>query len=139
MGWGMNLRGFGSVMGALDALSLSFDDDVMYVTGTNVEYAVHLEAGTRGHPPYPFVRPAVSEFKANPERFIGKNADIGIAEAAMRGEEALVKTVALAFESQIKRNVTAAGGGPRSPGTDPEHPRRQTGNLAASIRAVRID
>ena len=38
-------------------------DDGVYRVGTNVEYAVHVEFGTRSQAPQPFMRPAVERLK----------------------------------------------------------------------------
>jgi len=113
-------------------------DGVTYIVGTNVEYAVYLEFGTEKMPPYPFFRPAVREYKANPERFIQKNTELGGVDE-VESTERLVGIIARALENQMKVNATAQAGSGRSPGTDEEHPKVDTGTLRSSILAVRID
>lgn len=114
------------------------EGDAVYVTGTNVEYGIYLEMGTEHMPPYPWFRPAVREFKANPEKFIQDNTDFNSIDAIQTADE-LVATVAAALQNQMENNVNAQKSTDRSPGTHPEHPRRDTGNLTASIQAVRIN
>lgn len=111
------------------------DGEPVWNVGVGAEYAVFLEFGTRHMPPYPYFRPALREFKANPEAFIAKNTGTTLAE--IDTTEDLVESVALALERQIKINATAQAGG-RSPGVNPDHPSVQTGNLRASISAQRL-
>lgn len=132
----LDLNGAGELSRDLDDLADKGDGDAVYVVGTNVEYAVYLEFGTRDMPPYPFFRPAIREFQANPERFIVDNTGYPDIEA-IPNANALVSAVAFALENQIKRNATA-GAFDRSPGVDAEHPRVVTGNLRASISAQKI-
>lgn len=112
-----------------------YADNPVWVVGTNVEYAVYLEFGTRHMPPYPFFRPAVRELEANSEAFINKHTNSAIDEIGSTDE--MVKTVALALERAITQNANAAAPD-RSPGTDPEHPQIDTGTLVNSIQAERI-
>lgn len=136
MSWGARVIGLGSVLDLLESVQIRFDDDVAYVVGTNVEYALYLETGTSKMPAYPWFRPAIEEFRRSPRAFVAKNTQTSLAE--IDSMEAAVTAVALALERQMVENVSADRGGGRSPGTDPDHPRRQTGNLAASISAERI-
>lgn len=136
-----------------------------YVVGTNVEYAVYLEFGrgpveptgdtealrfedeegniiyrarAEGHPPYPFFRPAIMEFEADPEAFIIKNTDF-TAFREIPNADTLVKAIAEGLVTQMESNAKADN--PlvdRSPGTHPDHPVRQSGTLIASIQAVRV-
>lgn len=137
--WGMQLSGLANILDAFDALQVSFDgDDTVYVAGTDQEYAIHLEFGTSKMPSYPFVRPAVDELKRNPETFVAKNTKTTLWEKAEQGMRPLVKTIALSLEAQITKNATAGRSGDRSPGTDPDHPQRQTGDLAGDISTQRV-
>lgn len=138
------------------------EGDRVDVVGTNQEYAVILEFGrgpveapegsalkfevdgetifrkkVSGHPPYPFFRPAIREFKANPEKFILDNTDYPSIDAIPTAN-ALVNAVSSALERQMKNNASADRSADRSPGTHPEHPKRDTGALVASIQAVRV-
>lgn len=126
-----------STQEALDDLKDKWETDRMYVVGTNVEYAIYLERGTRDMPPYPFFGPGVREFEANPTEFIENNTGFTDIDQ-IPDADTMVKAVAQALESQITDNASATNPVSRSPGTDSEHPQRQSGNLAASIQAVRI-
>jgi len=106
-----------------------------YVVGSDVEYLIYLEFGTRHMPPYPVVRPAVREFEAGPESFVRKHAGVEIDE--LESADQVVKTVAFAFETAITQNANA-NAPDRSPGTDPEHPVVRTGTLVNSIQAERV-
>lgn len=107
------------------------------VVGSNVEYAVYLEFGTEDMPPYPWFRPAIREFRANPERFIVDQTRYASLDE-IPTVDALVTAVAESLVAKMKKNATAQGSVDRSPGTDAEHPRVQTGTLRNSIQAVRL-
>jgi hypothetical protein len=126
-----------SVRESLNDLIDEWDSDAVYVTGTNVEYAIYLEMGTRDMPPYPFFRPAIVQFKADPEGFITGNTAFNSVREIPNGDQ-LVRALATAFENQITANASALSAVERSPGVHPEHPKRVTGNLAASISAQRV-
>lgn len=128
--------GLADMLDAIDDLKDQVDGGASFVVGTGVEYGVYLEFGTSKMPAYPWMRPAIRELQRNPERFIAANSPTSIDEVDSTDE--LVEAVALALERKLKQNVNAGGAGDRSPGTDPEHPAVDTGNLRASIRAVRI-
>lgn len=157
----LDLSGVSEVREAVNDLEDDWGDSPVFSVGTNAEYAVHLEFGrgpiraddgylrfevdgevifrkeVSGHPPYPFFRPAIREFKANPESFIRDNTAVDSLEA-IPNIEALVRTVAAALSNQMKDNASANSASGRSPGTHPEHPQRDTGNLVASIGFERI-
>jgi len=126
-----------SVREALDDLREAGGSDRVEVVGSNVEYAVYLELGTEDMPPYPWFRPAIREFRANPERFITDETGYSSLDE-IPSADALVTAVAESLVAQLKKNVTAQGSVDRSPGTDPEHPKVQTGTLRNSIQAVRV-
>jgi len=112
---------------AQQADALRFEDengDIIYRTSVS------------GHPPYPFFRPAIREFKANPETFILKNSELDALDGIDSANE-LIRIVARSLESQIKTNATA-GAPNRSPGTDSQHPKVQSGNLRARIVSRRV-
>lgn len=121
--------GLASVLGGFENMLDQMEGDVVYLVGTNVEYAIYLEFGTSKMEAYPWLGPATAEFKSNPSAFVD------VDDANSSGE--LVTKIALALERRATQNATA-GGGNRSPGTHPTHPKRQTGNLAGSIEAVRV-
>jgi len=153
-----------SVADSLDDLKEEWSTDRVYVVGTNVEYAVYLEFGrgpveaqeadalrfeneagetiyrTRvsGHPPYPFFRPAVREFEANPIDFITDNTGFSSLREIPNGDT-LVKAIANALVSQMEKNASADSASDRSPGTHPNHPVRDTGTLVASLGAQRVN
>lgn len=95
MGWGMQLLGLGNILAAFDNLKLSVEGDTIYVTGTNVEYAVYQEFGTSAIAARPAMRKAVSTVKRN----------IGSIVSDASSEEEVVKLVALAIEREWKQNI----------------------------------
>lgn len=126
-----------SVAIELESLREQWSTDRVYVTGTNVEYAVYLEFGTEDMPPYPFFGPAIRGFERNPNGFIRRNTEYaGIDEIPSADE--LVKAVAAALSVQMEKNASAQTSSGRSAGTRREHPARDSGNLVASIGATRI-
>jgi hypothetical protein len=123
------------VRASLEELKHDATTEREYRVGTNVEYAVYLEFGTRYMPPYSFFRPALRELDANPNAFIARHTNTTV--DAIDDADTLVQTLALALERAITQNANANASG-RSPGTDPEHPKVQTSNLVNSIQATRI-
>lgn len=121
----------------LENLEDQWESDRVYTVGTNVEYAIYLEMGTRKMPPYPFFRPAIVQFEADPEGFITGNTAFSSVQE-IPNADTLVKATATAFENQITANASALSGLDRSPGVHPDHPKRVTGTLANSIQAERI-
>lgn len=93
--------------------------DPAWVVGTNVEYGLYLEMGTRNHPPYPWLRPAISEVASKDADKIADNAE---------SAEQLVAELALAIERKAKELTDSRN----------ERPFRQSGNLSNSIEAVRL-
>jgi len=148
---------------ALENLRDEWETDAVFRVGSNVDYGVILEFGrgpieaddaealrfenqagetifrkrVSGHPPYPWFRPAIREFQANPQRFVLDNTAFNSFKEIPNGE-ALVRAVATSLQNKMKNNVNAQSASDRSPGTHPEHPRRDSGTLTASISAVRI-
>jgi hypothetical protein len=94
-------------------------------------------ASAEGHPPYPFFWPAVREFEANPESFILRNSDVQSLNAAESAND-LVEIVADSLQSQMRKNANANRPAHRSPGTHPEHPVAQSGNLIARIQVQEV-
>jgi len=122
----------------LENLKDEWETDAVFAVGSGgVEYAIYLEMGTRDMPPYPWFRPAIREFQANPQPFVLANTRFNSFEEIPDGDT-LVKAVATALENKMTDNVNAQKANARSPGTDPEHPKRDIGNLTASIQAVRV-
>jgi len=88
-------------------------------------------------PPYPWFRPAIREFRLDPEGLITANSGFSSIDE-IPDTDTLVKTVASALESKMEANVSAESASDRSPGTHPDHPKRVIGNLVNSIEAVRV-
>lgn len=132
----VRLVGYSSILSGLEELTDQVGGDTVYVVGTSVEYGVHLEFGTRKMQQYPWLRPAVREFKSNPERFVSKHANKSVDD--LESADDAVRTVALALEKRMKMNVSAGDVSSRSPGTEGGHPKVQTGNLRASIEAEKV-
>jgi len=143
-------------------IEADWSDAPTYKVGTNAEYAVHLEFGrgpvraegdgylkfevdgetifrkeVSGHPPYPFFRPAIREFQANPRTFVLDNTAYSSFQEIQNVKQ-LVRAVASALSKQMENNASARSSTNRSRGTHPEHPVRDTGNLVASINFQRI-
>jgi len=110
----------------------------VYVVGSDVEYLVYLEFGTRYMPPYPSVRPALRELEANPNSIVSRNSGFNSVDE-LPNADTLVKVVANSLAGQIEKNVSAATATDRSPGTKPDHPKRETGTLVNSIGAQRVN
>ena len=132
----VNLIGYSSVLSGLENLTDQVGGDTVYVVGTNTEYGVHLEFGTRKMQQYPWLRPAVREFRNDPEGFISDHTTKSVDN--LESADDAVRTVALALETRMKQNVSAGDVASRSPGTEPGHPKVQTGNLRASIEAEKV-
>ncbi len=132
----LEVDGLENVFEELEELEDDWGDDPVWLVGAKAEYAVYLEFGTRDMPPYPFFRPAIREFQADPEAFIDEHTQTTLGE--IEDAESLTKAIANALERQIKINATAEASG-RSPGVDSDHPQVQTGNLRAGIEARRVN
>jgi len=132
----LDLSGVPELQAKTQELKEDYEDEAVYAVGTNVEYSIYLEMGTRNMPPYPFFMPAVREFQANPESFILGRTEYGSIDEIDSTQE-MVKAVASALQSQIQINATAQASG-RSPGTAPDNPQVDTGNLRASISVQRV-
>jgi len=131
----VTLDGLESVQAELDATLDRIETDAKFEVGAGAEYAVFLEFGTEDMPPYPFFRPALRELDANADAFIARHTATTVGE--IDDADTLVPTLAFALERAITQNANANATG-RSPGTDPEHPTVDTGNLVNSIKAQRI-
>jgi hypothetical protein len=110
--------GFERVMNGFEDLLDSAGSDT-WIVGTNVRYGLYLEFGTRNHPPYPWLRPAIEKVAENDADEIADNAE---------STEELVAEIALAIERRAKEITDSRG----------ERPFRQTGNLSASIEAQEL-
>jgi len=127
---GASIRGLAALFDRFDGLRDRWGGKVTWVVGSSgVEYAVYLETGTKDMPPYPWFRPAIIH--------VMRARGDAIADSVDTADE-LVKELAKEMMNQMKENVNAGEAADRSPGTDPEHPKVQLGNLRASITARRI-
>lgn len=135
----VELQGSNELRVDLGELEDAGTTDRAYEVGTTVEYGQFLEFGTRDMPPYPWFRPAIRELEANSRDFVGSSDAVdldGIEDARNAG--VIVKAVAASLARQMERNVSADSAAGRSPGTNPEHPKRDTGTLVNSIGFSRI-
>ena len=121
----------------LESLRDDWDTDAAYATGTNVEYGRYLEMGTEDMPPYPWFRPAIRQARLDFDVFL--RSTIGQSTDSAESARQLLWWIAQGLSIQMTRNVNAQKAGFRSPGTHPDHPKRDIGNLTGSIKAVRID
>lgn len=127
----------GALQARLEELQDDVESDAVYVVGDDTEYGIFLEMGTRKMQPYPWFKPAIREFKANPEPFILDNTGYASIDD-IPSADALVQAVANALARQMEKNVSAETATDRSPGTHPEHPQEQLGNLKGSIAATQV-
>lgn len=110
MSW-INVLNLGQTIAAYKQIKTRLEDGVVYVVGTNVEYAIFVEGGTRHMSAQPFLGPAMREAQRNIQR-ITAGAET-VAEA--------VKKVALFIERRAAELAPV-----------------DTGNLMGSIRAERV-
>lgn len=103
-GWGLSIIGLESTIEVLESLYFAFDDDVTYVAGPTVEYAVYVDQGTSKMEARPFARPAAERVQANLGIYIEEFLEGAVLEA---DEDAIVRSAALAVESEMKRIITA--------------------------------
>ena len=123
---GVDIDGLTDLFEDLDDLQDSYGDDgPTWVTGTNVEYAIYLEYGTKHMDPKPFFRPVVAEVKTQGvESFLRDNTELG-GMADIAGTEEFVAVFAIAIEARVKEVITKKG-------------LIDTGTLRASIAATPI-
>lgn len=112
---GMNLTGFASTMSAFErakeALGGPQNEDVVYIVGTNVEYAAYVELGTSTTEAQPYLGPAARKVGRNPEKYVGSPDTLA----------EFIRDVALAIEREAKENAPV-----------------DTGRLKNSIEATRV-
>lgn len=159
----LEIDGADSLQADFEELQERGESSAVFSVGSNAEYAPILEFGrgpieaeegsalkfevdgetifrkrVSGHPPYPWFKPAIREFQANPKTFVLDNTPYNSIEEISTADE-LVRAVSSALASQMEKNVSAQSSSDRSPGTHPDHPKTDTGNLRASINFVRVD
>jgi len=134
-----DLNGDDSLQADFEQLQNLGESDRVDVVGTDVEYAVFLEFGTENMPPYPFFRPAIQEFQADPEGFILGSDAVGFGSIdEIPNTDRLIASISAALVEQMEDNASADDATDRSPGTDDDHPQRDIGNLVADISATRV-
>lgn len=102
MGWGADLIGYRATVTALEALKFEFGDGAIFVVGPTVNYAVYHELGTAKMEARPFARPAAERVQANLSSKVEEYLEEPVTTAS---EEAIVRSAALALESEMKRIV----------------------------------
>jgi len=156
---GFDMDGFGDVLESINDLQDKYGEASARIVNSGADYSAILEFGrgpieadgealrfenedgdviyrtsVSGHPPYPFFIPAVREFEANPETFILKNSALDSMDAIESTDDA-VEAIAASLQAQMRKNANANRSG-RSPGTHPDHPKVDTGNLVARIQVI---
>lgn len=113
MTFSANVTGFASIISGIESMiDVQLKDDTVFIVGTNVEYAVYQEYGTRHMEPQSFLRPAARDVKRNIGEVI-KNAE---------SMEAATEEVALQIERRAKELAPV-----------------DTGNLRSSITTERVN
>lgn len=95
MSWGASVSGVDTVLDALEAIRITFEDDI-YVAGPTVEYAIFQERGTADIEARPFMRPAAERVQANPQAMLEKYGR----ETPSAGP---AETLAIAVQNEAKR------------------------------------
>lgn len=91
----MKLLGTSTFLSALDDFTDQFTTDEAWVIGTNVEYAIHQEYGTRDQAGTPHVRPAIDDTRVQMARFATRAS----------GLDEFMRLTALYLEGEIRRNA----------------------------------
>lgn len=111
MSWGATLHGLGSTLDMLSDLQMRFDDDAVYLVGSNVTYAIFQELGTSRQPAQPYLIPAAREVQRELPK-LAQQAD---------SMDDLLKTAAFKIEQKAKDRAPV-----------------DTGTLRASISSQKI-
>lgn len=114
---GMEIFGLAETLADIQRLKTMFggspgDGNVVFLVGTNVEYAVYVEMGTSVMEAQPYLRPAVREVADNPEKHVS---------TPVQSVDQMVREIALAIERKATQKAPV-----------------DTGNLQGSIRAQRV-
>lgn len=130
----IDVRGVERAIASLERVRIGYGQNVKWVVGVGAEYGAFLEFGTSQMQAYPFLFPAA-------RHVVRTQLPVIEQEAHARSDPIgyIVRSLATEIERQAIENATAAQGSGRSPGTHPEHPRRQTSNLVQSIEAAPAD
>lgn len=101
-GWGMQLIGYAQEISLLKEIKEDFSNQVVYLVGTHVSYAIYPEFGAGNNPAQPYLRPALQEGKA-------KAAQIAATEDVDSVEE-LAEKVALFVEKRAAEKAPVDSG-----------------------------
>lgn len=98
-GWGVNLVGYAATLEFFQDVHARFNENVTYIVGPTVNYAIYHELGTSKMEARPFARPAAERVQANLDSKVDRFLEVGILEA---GEGALVRATALAVQREMQ-------------------------------------
>ncbi len=122
MGFDVETTGFEETIQDLKSLERDLGQGGPWVVGSAVSYTVFVEFGTRYMDARPFFRPAIAEVRAQGvDGFIEDNTRKSMSD--IEDVDELVRTLAFALESRIKRIITKKG-------------LIDTGTMRASVKAV---
>jgi hypothetical protein len=107
MTMGMSVTGVDDAIGAFRSFKTRFGEDVVYVTGTNVEYAVYVELGTSKMEAQPYLLRATREVMAAPEKHINSTTTAGICRDLALAIERLAKKYAPVKSGNLKGSIQA--------------------------------
>lgn len=114
MSFGVQTLGFTRLMdGIQDLIDIQLAGDTVYVVGTNVEYAIHQEYGTKNMDAQPYLRPAARAVQRSIPRIADQKDPATVEE--------LIKVVALEIENLAARFAPV-----------------DSGNLQGSISAEKV-
>lgn len=112
---GMNLLGYAAAIDDFqrvkEALGGPANKDVVYVVGTDTEYAAYVEFGTSKMEAQPYLFPAARRVARDPERHVSSPDTL----------DQFIREIALAIEAEAKQRAPV-----------------DTGQLKNSIRATRM-
>lgn len=97
MPWTAQLIGVGSVLDSIDDIQLVLDENVVYVVGTNIEYAPYVEFGTSNMAAQPHFWPIVRQVERE------------IPSIAKRGDVETLGDAVQAVALEVERRLKATG------------------------------
>jgi len=111
---------------AIDEVREQIDDvqtSAEFVVGTNIEYAIYLEAGTRDMDPKPFFQPVINEVRLQGvDGFIAHNTNVTVDQLDTLDQ--VIRVLVLSIERRVKEVIKRKG-------------LIDTGTLRASVVGVR--
>lgn len=107
MGFTTSTVGFAAMIDGIDDyVDVELDDDTVYIVGTNVEYAVYQEFGTRHMQPQPYFRPATREAEANMGQIVrGADSPANAVKAVATFIEARSKELAPVDTGRLRGSI----------------------------------